>query len=84
VSGNAAPPAVLLDTCAVIWLANGDPLAAGAVAAIDASGLPGELHGDPGDRLIIATARHLGLPIVTRDSRIIAYAGIWFVTAIKC
>jgi PIN domain nuclease of toxin-antitoxin system len=43
--------------------------------AIDASSLPGEMHGDPGDRLIVTTARHLGLPIVTRDRRIIAYAG---------
>jgi PIN domain nuclease of toxin-antitoxin system len=129
--------AVLLDTGAVIWLANGDPLVPAALVAIvaagladgvyvspasaweigmlsrsrpgreaglqflpdpktsfarvlagpgirqaaltpeiaiDASGLPGELHGDPGDRLLIATARHLGMPIVTRDRRIIAYA----------
>ena len=124
-SREAPPRAVLLDTCAVIWLANGDPLASSATAAIihagsadgvfvspvsawevgllsqpragrklavkfmpdpktwfarvmagpgireasltpeiaiDASFLPGELHGDPGDRLI-----------VTRDRRIIAY-----------
>jgi len=129
--------AMLLDTGAVIWLANGDPLVPAALVAIvaagladgvyvspasaweigmlsrsrpgreaglqflpdpktsfarvlagpgirqaaltpeitiDASGLPGELHGDPGDRLLIATARHLGMPIVTRDRRIIAYA----------
>lgn len=146
-SGAESPAAVLLDTCAVIWLANGDPLSPGAVAAIvragladgvhvspasawevgmlsrskpggapalqflpdpqtwfarlmagpglreaaltpaiaiDASLLPGDLHGDAGDRLIIATARHLGLPIVTRDSRIIAYAEAGFVTAIPC
>jgi len=42
--------------------------------AIDASWLPGEMHGDPADRLIVATARHLGLPIVTRDRKILAYA----------
>jgi PIN domain nuclease of toxin-antitoxin system len=138
---------VLLDTCAVIWLANGETLAsdahdaiiaaglAGGVhvspasaweigllsrprpnrgtmlhflpdpktwfamfmagpgiraaaitpdIAIDASHLPGDLHGDPGDRLIIATARHLGLPVVTRDRRIIAYAEAGFVQAISC
>jgi PIN domain nuclease of toxin-antitoxin system len=131
----AMPPAVLLDTCAVIWLANGDPMAPEALAAIrhagraegvfvspvsawevgmlsrprakraavrflpdprtwfatvmaapgirearltpaiaiDASWLPGELHGDPADRLIVATARTLGVPVVTRDQRIIAY-----------
>ena len=146
-SRNPVPPAVLLDTCAVIWLANGDQLAAGARAAIvraglaggvyvspvsaweigmlsrpkpgrpaalqfrpdpktwfarlmagpglkeaaftpdiaiDASTLPGDLHGDPGDRLIIATARHLGLPIVTRDTKIIAYSKTRFVTVIPC
>jgi PIN domain nuclease of toxin-antitoxin system len=129
--------AVLLDTCALIWLANGDPLASGATAAIvqaglqggifvspvsaweigmlsraepgrtrplrfqpdpktwfarfmagpgireapfhpdiaiDSSFLPGEVHGDPADRMIIATARHLGVPAVTRGSKIIDYA----------
>lgn len=33
--------AVLLDTCAVIWLANGDPMAASAMAAIVHAGLTG-------------------------------------------
>jgi PIN domain nuclease of toxin-antitoxin system len=31
---QALPRAVLLDTCAVIWLANGDPIASPALAAI--------------------------------------------------
>ncbi len=139
--------AVLLDTCAVIWLANGDPLDAAAVdaiiyaglhggvfvspvsaweigmlskprparsgavrflpdpttwferftggpgikhaaltpaIAIAASWLPGDVRGDPGDRLIIATARHLGLPIVTRDRKIVAYSGTGEVAVIVC
>jgi PIN domain nuclease of toxin-antitoxin system len=139
--------AVLLDTCAVIWLANGDPLVPQAAAeivhaglhggvfvspiaaweigmlskprpgragvvrflpdpaawfarfmagagikqaaftpdiAIAASWLPGELHGDPVDRLLIATARHLGLPIVTRDRKIIAYAATGEVAVVAC
>jgi PIN domain nuclease of toxin-antitoxin system len=139
--------AVLLDTCAVIWLANGGPLAPESVAAIvhaglhegvfvspisaweigmlskprsgrsgvvrflpdpvmwftrfmsgpgikaaaftpdiaiAASWLPGEVHGDPADRLIIATARHLGLPIVTRDRKIMAYAAAGEVEVIAC
>lgn len=143
----AASTAVLLDTCAVIWLANGDALSAGALSAIlragsadgvfvsitsaweigmlskrrpgresplqfrpdakawfnrfmmgpaikeaaitsdiaiDASYLPGEFHADPGDRLIVATARHLGLPIITRDRKIIAYADRGFVDVIAC
>ncbi len=146
-SGAEAARAVLLDTCAVIWLANGDPLAPRALAAIvaaglgdgvyvspvsaweigllsrpwlgrepgprflpdpktwfsrvlagpgirqaaltpeiaiDASYLPGELHGDPGGRLLIATARHFGMPIVTRDWRIIDYAEAGCVRAIAC
>lgn len=146
-SGADAPRAVLLDTCAMIWLANGNPLAPAALTAIvaaglaegvyvspvsawevgmlskprpgrdpgpqflpdpktwfgrvsagpgirqaaltpdiaiDASYLPGELHGDPGDRLLVATARHLGMPIVTRDRRIIDYAGAGWVRVIAC
>jgi PIN domain nuclease of toxin-antitoxin system len=144
---NPSVLAVLLDTCAVIWLANGNPLHHDAVAsivraglsggifvspasaweigllakprsgrgasvqfkpdpknwfarfaagpgirladltpniAIDASWLPGDLHGDPGDRMIIATARHLRIPIVTRDSKIIAYAAAGHVEVIAC
>jgi PIN domain nuclease of toxin-antitoxin system len=144
---NPSAPAVLLDTCAVIWLANGSPLHQHAEAsivraglsggifvspasaweigllakprpsrdrslqfepdpktwfarfssgpgirladltptiAIDASWLPGNLRGDPGDRLIIATARHLRIPIVTRDSKIIAYAAAGHIEVIAC
>ena len=141
------PAAVLLDTCAVIWLANGDrmhPLAAEAIVAaglsgrvlvspvsawevgllarprganravlkflpdpkswfarvmagpgiqpapftpeiaIDASHLPGDMHGDPADQMIVATARQLGVPIVTRDARILAYARGGHVAGIRC
>jgi len=143
----SAPRALLLDTCAAIWLANGDRLSERALAAItlavnangafvspisawevgllsrpsprrpvalqflpdpktwfadliagpgikaapltpqiaiDASCLPGDLHGDPGDRLLISTARHLGVPIVTRDRAIIGYADAGHVAAIVC
>lgn len=146
-SRSAQPVAVLLDTCAVIWLANGDALASSATAAIlhagaaggifvspvsawevgllskpkagrnlavqfmpdpktwfarvmagpglreasltseiaiDASFLPGELHGDPADRLIVTSARHLGVPVVTRDRRIIAYGRDGHVRVIPC
>lgn len=141
------PASVLLDTCAAIWLANGDPLAAEALTrisragleqgifvspitaweigllarprsdraspvrflpdpktwfarlianpslrltpftpeiAIDASHLPGMIHGDPADRLIIATARHRNLPLVTRDAKILAYAEAGHLSAIRC
>ena len=52
--------------------------------AIEASFLPGEIHADPADRLLIATARHLGASIVTRDSRIIAYGRSGHVSVINC
>jgi PIN domain nuclease of toxin-antitoxin system len=52
--------------------------------AIDASFLPGNLHGDPVDSLIVATARHLVVPVVTRDRRIIAYARAGHVEVIRC
>jgi PIN domain nuclease of toxin-antitoxin system len=52
--------------------------------AIAASGLPDPLHGDPADRLLIATARHLSMPIITRDAKIVAYAAAGHVSAIPC
>ncbi len=51
---------------------------------VDAANLPGELHQDPADRLLIATARQVNLPLVTRDTRIIAYAGCGHVQVISC
>lgn len=138
-------PAVLLDTCALIWFAGGEPLEtyaddvirAAALAdgvfvspvsawevgmlsrpksgralaftpdpaawfarfmsapgvrpapftadiAIAASQLPEPLHGDPADRMLIATARDLSMPIVTRDSKILGYARAGHVAAIAC
>lgn len=35
--------------------------------------LPGDLHDDPADRLIVATALGLGLPLVTKDRRLHDY-----------
>ena len=138
----ARPQPLLLDTCALLWLVNGDletsearPLLSGALRrdevvvsatsaweigllsragrmrfvpdpktwfkratsrpgirvvpitaeiAIDASHLPGELHGDPADRLIIATAHHLGASVVTRDARLIDYAASGYMAVIRC
>lgn len=137
---------VLLDTCAAIWLADGNPLPSDAITAIfcavladgvfvspvsawqigmlskprngrpalqflpdpktwfaslmaktnfhpatltpdigvDAAYLPGDLHQDPADRLLIATARQMNLPLVTRDTRIIACAGCGHVRVVPC
>ncbi len=48
----------------------------------DAGSLPGDIHGDPADRLIIATARALGCPVLTADRAILAYAAAGHVQAI--
>ncbi len=52
--------------------------------ATAASLLPGELHNDPADRLIIATARVLGVPVVTRDAALLAYGRAGFVGVVGC
>jgi len=41
--------------------------------AIDSTRLPGDLHADPADRLIVATARHIGAALVTADAALLAY-----------
>lgn len=41
--------------------------------AIKSIGLPGQFHNDPADRVIVATARALSAPIVTRDRLIRKY-----------
>ena len=51
---------------------------------IAASQLPGLGHGDPADRMLIATARNLNCPLMTRDRKILAYAEQGHVKAIPC
>jgi PIN domain nuclease of toxin-antitoxin system len=41
--------------------------------AIESSLLPPDLHADPADRLLVATARSLDAILVTHDGRIIRY-----------
>jgi len=41
--------------------------------AIESTRLPGEFHGDPADRIIVATARSLGARLLTSDKNIRAY-----------
>lgn len=41
--------------------------------AVASSRLPGEIHGDPADRIIAATARHRGATLVTDDSLLLDY-----------
>ncbi|APH73778.1 type II toxin-antitoxin system VapC family toxin [Aquibium oceanicum] len=134
---------LLLDTCAIIWIATNEPIRPEAKSAIDAavsgddkvrvspisawelgllsakgrmptalppsslfrdvamadgvrvealspevliasSFLPGTLHRDPADRILIATARAHDLAIVTRDRIILDYAGQGHVKAVAC
>ena len=42
--------------------------------AIQSCNLPGLIHTDPADRMIIATSRILDIPILTRDKEILKYA----------
>lgn len=42
--------------------------------AVESTLLPGDPPGDPADRFLVATARDLGLALVTRDERILRYA----------
>ncbi len=44
------------------------------VVAVDAVELPAWKHRDPADRLIVATVRHLGATLLTRDVAILEYA----------
>lgn len=51
---------------------------------IAASYLPGELHRDPADRILVATARRLDCPLVTRDRRLLDYASAGWMQALAC
>jgi PIN domain nuclease of toxin-antitoxin system len=41
--------------------------------ALASSRLPGDFHGDPADRILVATARYLQADLLTRDRQTIAY-----------
>jgi len=51
---------------------------------IDSCFLPGQFQGDPADRIIIATARHFDLTVVTRDRAMLEYAGKGHVRTVAC
>jgi PIN domain nuclease of toxin-antitoxin system len=51
---------------------------------VASSYLPGTLHGDPADRIIIATAREHDLTIITRDRAILAYGAAGHVNTLSC
>ena len=47
-----------------------------AEIALESVRLPGDFHRDPADRMIVATARKLALPLVTKDRKIRDYAHV--------
>ncbi len=49
--------------------------------ALDANALPGSFHPDPADRLIVATARHHRLTLITDDRKILDYGARGYLRA---
>jgi len=64
------------------WLATVAEIDAVRIVPVDVAislksvSLPGEFHKDPADRMIVATARRLAAPLVTKDEKIRAYAHV--------
>jgi PIN domain nuclease of toxin-antitoxin system len=52
--------------------------------AIESCELPGEFHGDPADRMIVATCRILDVPLMTRDQKIVEYGNQSYIKVISC
>jgi PIN domain nuclease of toxin-antitoxin system len=52
--------------------------------ALDSTRLPAELHGDPADRIIVATTRVLGGTLITFDDRILEYSSRGHVRTRNC
>ena len=51
--------------------------------AVASTRMPGELHGDPADRIIAATARHHGAFLLTDDLLLLEYGKAGHINAIK-
>jgi PIN domain nuclease of toxin-antitoxin system len=51
-----------------------EPIAIDSAIAAGSVDLPGTLHGDPADRILVATARIHRLTLVTRNEALLAYA----------
>jgi PIN domain nuclease of toxin-antitoxin system len=51
--------------------------------AVESCNLPKPFHGDPADRIIVATARILGARLLTRDSKIREYGQKHHVTLVR-
>jgi PIN domain nuclease of toxin-antitoxin system len=51
---------------------------------VASSFLPGRIHKDPFDRILVETARHLNLTLVTSDRAILAYGALGHVKTLAC
>ena len=51
--------------------------------AVASTRLPGSIHADPADRLIVATARHLGAVLVTDNRLLLDYAATGHLKVMK-
>jgi PIN domain nuclease of toxin-antitoxin system len=51
--------------------------------AVESNQLPGPFHGDPADRLIVATTRCLNAILVTKDERILVYSAKGFIKSLE-
>ncbi len=51
--------------------------------AYESANLPGDFHGDPADRLIVASARILNSILVTFDGKILKYAANGYLNVLK-
>lgn len=51
--------------------------------AVASTRLPGSMHADPADRMIVATARHLGAVLVTDDQLLLDYAATGHMKVMK-
>ena len=52
--------------------------------AVRSSYLPGNLHEDPVDRMLVSTAIIMGLKLVTRDQRLLDYGAQGFLAVMAC
>jgi PIN domain nuclease of toxin-antitoxin system len=52
--------------------------------AARSSHLPGELHDDPADRMLVSTAIVMGFKLVTRDKRLLDYGAQGFLPVMPC
>jgi PIN domain nuclease of toxin-antitoxin system len=51
--------------------------------AIESSRLPGQIHGDPADRILTATCRILGATLATKDRQLLSYGAQSFMSVLE-